>query len=268
VNDALRLRVVGSSPAMPRPGSACSSYLLQTNAVTVVLDLGSGALAKLQLATDYARLDAIVISHMHPDHFFDLVPLRYGLKYGPALRAQPLPLWLPPNGSARLMELGEYVSGGRSGRFFNEVYSVREYDPDQSLTIGGVRLCFRRTQHYITAFAIRAECDGATVTYSADTAPCDSVVELARNSSIFLCEAALGLDSEEGERGHSSAEEAGEMARRAGVARLLLTHYGAAYSPDALIGSAKRRFSGPVELAVDGLYLAAAETPPTPDVTR
>jgi ribonuclease BN (tRNA processing enzyme) len=264
MNDALRLRVVGSSPAMPRPGSACSSYLLQAKAAAVVLDLGNGALAKLQLATGYTQVDAIVISHMHPDHFFDLVPLRYGLKYGPAPRTQPLPLWLPPNGMEKLIELGEYVSGDRGGQFFDEVYSMREYDPDQPLTIGGIRLRFRLTRHFITAFAIRAECGGASITYSADTAPCDAVVELAGGSSIFLCEAALGLDMEEGERGHSSAEEAGEMARRAGVARLVLTHYSTAYSPDALVAAAKHRFSGPVELAIDGLDLTVISGNETP----
>ncbi len=83
---------------MPRPGSACSSYLVQTENAAVLLDLGSGALGKLQLAIDYARLDAIVISHMHADHFLDLVPLRYGLKYGEPPRAERIPLWLPPGG--------------------------------------------------------------------------------------------------------------------------------------------------------------------------
>lgn len=268
MNDALRLRVVGSSPAMPRPGSACSSYLLQTKTAAVLLDLGTGALGKLQLATDYARLDAIVISHMHPDHFFDLVPLRYGLKYGPASRPDRLPLWLPPNGTDKLNELSELVSSDRSGQFFNEVYAVREYDPAQALPISDVRLSFRRTQHYIPAFAIRAECDGASVTYSADTAPCDAVVELARESSVFLCEAALGLGAEEGERGHSSAEEAGEMAHHARVGRLILTHYSAAYPAYALIAAAKRHFGGPVEVAVDGLDLAVIGGHETPAQQR
>jgi ribonuclease BN (tRNA processing enzyme) len=248
------LRVIGSSPAMPRPGGACSSYLVRTRDTEVLFDIGPGAVGKLQLATDYAHLDAIVVSHMHPDHFFDLVPLRYGLKYGPSARTDRLPLWLPPGGCDVLANLANLVGHGAHPDFFDDVLDVREYEPS-SLTIGDMHLSFCRTRHYIAAFAVRAERNGASVTYSADTAPCDAVVELARNTSVFLCEAALGLDCEEGERGHCSAYEAGEMAQRAGVRRLVLTHYSAAYGGDALVEAAKRSYGGPIEIADDGLEL-------------
>ncbi len=95
---------------MPRPGGASSSYLIQTSNAAVLIDVGSGSLGKLQLFTEYARLDAILISHMHADHFFDLVPLRYGLKYGDVSRAQRLPLWLPPGGRGALEALRRAVA--------------------------------------------------------------------------------------------------------------------------------------------------------------
>jgi ribonuclease BN (tRNA processing enzyme) len=238
---------------MPRPGSACSSYLLQTAKARVLLDIGSGALAKLQLALDYTLLDAIVISHMHPDHFFDLVPLRYGLKYGEPHPPRRMPLWLPPGGAKVLLAMSDLIEGSDATDFFASVYEVAEYDSLQPLTVRDLSLSFRQTRHYIDAFAIRAECEGRAITYSADTAPCDAVVEHARNSGVFLCEAALGLDTEEGKRGHTSAEEAGEMAARAGAGRLVLTHYPAAFQPEALVAAAKRAFDGPIDLAVDGL---------------
>jgi ribonuclease BN (tRNA processing enzyme) len=256
LNDGVVLCVVGSSPAMPRPGSACSSYLVRTRDSKVLFDIGPGSVGKLQLATDYAHLDAIVVSHMHPDHFFDLVPLRYGLKYGPSARKDRLPLWLPPGGRTVLAQLANLVSHGAHPDFFDDAYLVSEYDPARPLEIGDLLLSFCRTRHYIAAFAVRAERDGASVTYSADTAPCDAVVELARNTSIFLCEAALGLDSEEGERGHCSAYEAGEMAHRAGVDRLVLTHYQAKFAVDDLVAEAERVFRGPIVAAQDGLEIA------------
>ena len=242
---------------MPRPGSACSSYLVRTSAAAVLFDLGPGAVGKLQLAIDPAGLDAIVISHMHADHFLDLIPLHYGLKYGPVPAERRVPLWVPPDGGAVLADLANLVGHGAHPHFFDDVYAVREYDPAQPLEIGDLRLRFCSTRHYIPAFAVRADSDGASITYSADTAPCDAVIQHARESSIFLCEASLGLGTEEGERGHSSAEEAGEMAQRARVRRLIVTHYGAAYRADALIAAAKRRFDGPIELATEGLELNA-----------
>jgi ribonuclease BN (tRNA processing enzyme) len=237
---------------MPRPGGASSSYLVRTVEAAVLVDVGCGAVGKLQLAIDYPQLDAVVISHMHADHFFDLVPLRYGLKYGPAPRVDRLPLWLPPGGGVALDALRRAVAVDAPPEFFDSVFAVREYDPAKRLAVSNMQLSFRRTHHYVEAYAVRADCDGASITYSADTAPCDAVIEHAASTSLFLCEAALGLDTEEGGRGHSSAYEAGEMACRAGVARLVLTHYPALHDTRALVGAAKSRFAGPTSVAEDG----------------
>jgi ribonuclease BN (tRNA processing enzyme) len=240
---------------MPRPGGACSSYLVQTSDAAVLLDIGSGASGKLQLAIEYARLSAIVISHMHADHFFDLVPLRYGLKYGPSSSIRRLPLWLPPGGRTALDALTRAVAVDAPDDFFDEFFEVRHYEPESGLAVGSLHLRFGKTRHYVDAFAVRAQCGPASVIYSADSAPCDALVELARESSLFLCEAGLGLGDEPGRRGHSSAQEAGEMARAARAERLLLTHYPAACAPDSLVEAARRHFSGFVEAAQDGMEM-------------
>jgi ribonuclease BN (tRNA processing enzyme) len=241
---------------MPRPGSVSSAYLVRSPGATILLDVGTGAFSKLSLIVDYTRLDAIVISHMHSDHFFDLVPFRYTLKYGRETGDRRVPLWLPPGGFARLDALRRAVSVDAAEDFFDIVFEIAEYDPKESLVAGDVTLNFHRTRHYVDAYAARAECNGASIAYSADTAPCDAVVELARGASIFLCEAGFGLKREEAaQRGHCSAEEAGEMAQQAGVSRLVLTHYPAQFEPQALVEAAKRRFSGAVVAAHDGLTL-------------
>ncbi len=253
---SLTLSIVGSSPAIPRPGGASSSYLVRTPNAAVLLDIGIGSVGKLQLATEYQRLDAVVISHMHADHFFDLAPLRYACKYGEPRPKKPIAVWLPPRGRVGLESLRKAVSIDATPDFFDSVFAVGEYDPCAALAIGDIRLSFGRTRHYVEAYAIRVQHNGATLTYSSDTAPCDAVIELARGSSLFLCEAALGLDTETGERGHSSAQEAGSMAKSAGVERLVLTHYPAWYSTSALVEAAQSRFEGNVEAAADGANYA------------
>ncbi len=145
------------------------------------------------------------------------------------------------------------VSPDAPASFFDDVFEVGEYDPLPGLHFGDLRLAFAQTRHFVSAFAVRAEAGDASVVYSADTAPCKAVIDLARDATIFLCEAALGLSTEAGERGHTSASEAGEMARQAGVDRLVLTHYGEAEPGDALVEAAKRQFQGPVVLADDGM---------------
>jgi ribonuclease BN (tRNA processing enzyme) len=242
---------------MPRPGSASSAYLVRSGAAAILLDAGTGSFAKLAQAINYTQLGAIVISHMHSDHFFDLVPFRYTLKYGHVPFDRRLAVRLPPGGRERLQALRRAVSRDTAEDFFETVFDVSEYDPNDRLIVGDVTLRFRRTRHHVETYAVRAECGGAAITYSADTAPCGAVVELAQGASIFLCEAGLGLEREEAaQRGHCNAEEAGDMARQAGVSRLVLTHYPAAFEPQALVDAARRRFSGTVVAAQDGLTLA------------
>jgi ribonuclease BN (tRNA processing enzyme) len=252
----MRVRVVGSSASVPRPGRACSCHLIRARGTNLLLDIGTGALANLRIVMDYPDLDAIVISHMHADHFFDLIPLRYGLKYGPLLRDERMPLWLPPGGEAQLRALAATFHPEGPNDFLDEVYEIQEYDPHSRLEIGRLAVTFAKTVHYIDAYAIRVERDGASVCYSADTAPSAAVEELARGCSIFLCEAALGLATEAGPmRGHLSAVEAGEMAQRAGARRLVLTHYGTEFAPGELEDAAQSVYHGPCAVADDGTEL-------------
>jgi ribonuclease BN (tRNA processing enzyme) len=252
----IRLRVVGSSPSVQRPGRACSSYLLRTSEAAVLIDLGSGAFGNLHLAIDYPQLDAVLVTHMHADHFLDLIPLRYGLKYGPLQRKGKMPLWLPPGGASMLRTICGAFKNEGTDDFLGDVFEVAEYDPAQPLQVKDLRLTFRETRHYIETFAVRAECSDASIVYSSDTAPCDSVVEHARGCSLFLCEATIGLGVEGGVRGHLTAEEAGQMAASAGAGRLVLTHYGSTYAPEELIEAARSAFSGRVSVADDGIELS------------
>ncbi|MBV8642290.1 MAG: MBL fold metallo-hydrolase [Candidatus Eremiobacteraeota bacterium] len=246
-----RLTVAGSSSSIPRPDRACSSYLVDDGETPIVLDLGTGALANLRRHVDYDRIAAVVISHMHADHFIDLVPLRYALRYGPRRRKQKLPVHLPPGGLTMLRTLVSAFAH-EGGEFLDDVFDLYEYDPSRALAIDGATLRFAHTAHYIPAFAVRWERHGASVTYSADTAPDERVVALARETDVFVCEATLRHgEVEPGIRGHSSAADAGRMARDAGVGRLLLTHYGEESTARDLDEDARTNFAGDVLVADD-----------------
>jgi len=232
---------------------------VQDDESSLVLDLGTGAFANLRRHVDYDRLDAIVISHMHADHFIDLIPLRYALCYGPFRRKRKLPLYLPPDGERMLHKLvGAFADEG-GGDFISEVFDVRTYDPAATLAIGAGEIRFALTSHYIPAFAIRYERSGQSVTYSADTAPEDRIVELARGCDLFVCESTLLADDvERGMRGHSSGREAGQMAQAAGVRRLVLTHYAECATARDLDESARECFDGDVAVADDHQVLDIA----------
>lgn len=250
---ALELTILGSSSSSPRPGRACSGYLVQGAGSSVLLDLGSGALANLRRTMEADAIDAVVISHMHPDHFLDLIPLRYALRFGPRSNERKPKLYMPPGGDGVLRRLAAVLETEPNADFLS-VFDVAVYDPQAELRVGDLQLQFAPTTHFIPAYAVRAGYDGRSVTYSADTAPDARVAALARETDAFVCETTLGPDGrEDAPRGHMSAAEAGALAQSAAARHLLLTHYGASWNGDDLLRAAAATFSGPVTLADDNV---------------
>lgn len=207
------------------------------------------------------ELDAVVISHFHPDHVFDLVPLRYLCAFAPG-RAQALDVLIHPGASERLRRLAAAAATRDEERFFQKAFEFREYSPGTNLRIGDLSFAFTRTVHYIDAYAMRVSSAGAAVAYSADTAPSQAVVRLAKDADLFICECSLGAAGSDREpRGHCNAAEAGRMAREAGVKQLLLTHYGAQFAADDLAAAAAREFDGRITVAEDGTQLSVFAAP-------
>jgi len=238
---------------VPRIDRACSAYLIEDERFAFSLDFGTGAFANMRRYADYDRLDAVVISHMHADHFLDLIPLRYALRYGSKRRSNRLPVWMPPGGAGMLRSMTSCFAKEGNGDFLDEAFDLNEFDPAAGLPIAGGRLRFAPTTHYITSFAIRYERNGTSITYSADTAPDARVVELARGTDLFLCEATLlaGEKEHAGIRGHSSAAEAAKMAADAEVGQLVLTHYAQDATSRDLQDGAREIYRGEIIVADD-----------------
>ena len=245
---------MGSSNSIPRPARASSCYLIRGASAAFALDFGSGAFAALRKYTEYTDLQAIVISHMHADHFLDLIPLRYALKYGRARRAAPLPVFVPPSGLPMLRGLVSSFASENGADFFQPVIDLRAYDPAASLVLGDCSVTFARTVHPIETYAMRITSPGGVLAYSADTAPSEAVVELARDADLFICEATLGVAEPDAEpRMHSSAGEASKMAHAAHVKHLILSHYGSECDPEGMLEAARGAFDGRITVADDGL---------------
>lgn len=256
---ALTLTVLGAGPAGPNPGGANSGYLVREADQAVLIDCGAGIAGRIPLHIAVNRLKGVAISHLHPDHYFDLVALYYMLKYGeprPADQPPLLPVFVPPGGREFLREFGKLISNRAA--MLEDIFDVRDYAADRELLIGGLPFTFHPVQHYIMSHAIRVRStSGAVLVFSSDVAPCPRLIEAVRGADLFLCESAM-LDPSQDEadpakRGHLSAREAGQAAREAGAKRLLITHYRSSEKYDALhLKAASETFDGPVELAREG----------------
>jgi ribonuclease BN (tRNA processing enzyme) len=214
---AVQLDVIGSSPAWPNPGGACSGYLLDGR---LLLDCGPGVLANLREREPWPTVEAIAITHLHLDHWGDLIPWVWGTLFGPGRAG--VELFLPPGATEALRPTLAQLG---NEDMLERAFEVREYEPGRPFGVGGLEVTAERVVHYdVDAYAFRVE-DGRALAYSGDTAPCEPLERLARDADLFVCEATLERGEDETDlRGHLSADEAIAAARRAGAKRLLLTH--------------------------------------------
>jgi ribonuclease BN (tRNA processing enzyme) len=234
----VHLRVVGSSPAWPNPGGACSGYVVDKR---LLLDCGPGVLAKMREQEPWPTVETIAITHLHLDHWGDLIPWVWGALYGPGTEVPRPRLLLPPGTREVLRPLL-----GRLGTelMLESVFDIEEYESGREIDVDGLRLTPLPVVHYaLQAYGFRVEGSG-TLAYSGDTAPCEPLVALARDADLFVCEATLDDPNEGDRRGHLTHEEALAAHERAGSRRLLLTH-----RPQ------ERPLPAEYELAHDGLEL-------------
>jgi ribonuclease BN (tRNA processing enzyme) len=252
------MTVLGCSTAAPDPATPTAGFLVEWGSTAILLDVGQGVIRNLQRVLDPHDLAAIVIGHMHADHYLDVVGLRYLYPWGePA--PDPLPIHLPPGGRERMDALANAVSE-RVG-FFDAAFTAREYDPDTVLTIGELQLRFVRGRHYVPAWGVVIDApDGSRLAYTGDTGPSASVEDGVRGADLLLVESALwSAAHDDEERGHLTPEEAIDLARRAGARSAILVHYAPRRKDaiDELCAAA-----GPwVRTAVDGLVVTVRPSP-------
>lgn len=241
---ALSVTVLGCSGSFPGPGEACSGYLVQAGGANLVLDLGPGSLANLQRHIGLHEVDAVVLSHSHADHWLDLAGLRTASKY--ALGREGLKVY----GTAETRRLAESISHGG----LEPTIDWQEIGDRDEIEIGGLRLRFSETDHYVETLAVRVDdpASGRSIAYSADTGPAWSIEQLGSGIDLVLCEATFATDEDGAGVLHLSAHQAGAMAAAAGVDRLVLTHLWPGSDPDRHREIGAEAFGGPVELARAG----------------
>jgi len=258
----VRITVLGKSPAWQDAGGACSGYLIEDDGVVLLLDCGNGVFAKLRQFVDYVDVDAVVISHLHADHFFDLVPFASALTYAP--RQQPVPvdrwpgtddparpdLYAPAGGAEAIARVCS--GGGMPENHVDAAFGVSEYEPTDELAIGPLRLRFRPVPHFIAANAVEVCGGGGRMTFSADSAPSSELSDFAAGTDVLLIEATLPRPERQGPRGHLTPAEAGEHGRLAGAKRLVLTHISDELDAEWARTEAARSFGGMVEVAAEG----------------
>ncbi len=243
----MKLTIVGCSGSVPGPASAASSYLVEHDGYRLLLDLGSGAFGALQQHLDPAAVDAVVLSHLHPDHCFDVAPMVVYRRFGAGRTLPRIPL-LGPSGTHDRLAMA-YDPTARHG--LRDLFDVAALTPGER-ELGPFRLRFGRMNHPVPTYGVRVSADGRALAYSADTGPSSELVSLARGADALLCEASFAEGVANPPDLHLTGREAGEHADRAGVDRLLVTHVPPWVDAAGVCGAASAAFTGRTELVAAG----------------
>jgi len=230
----MKLTVLGKYGPYPAPGGACSGYLIQEGNTRVLVDCGAGVISRLQQFCSINDLDAIVLSHLHSDHMADLLVLRYALEIMNAkgLReARPLPLYAPENPREEFSVLSN-----------SSVYGVQVIKDGMKLQIGELEFAFTEMTHPVQSFGMSIKSGEKRLVYTGDTSLNPRVEELARGADFFFGDTGL-LHADKGPKAvHLTAREIGEIAKAAGVKKLMVTHFWPGYREEDVVREARSVF--------------------------
>ena len=243
---SLDLTVLGAGPAWSdRPDSSGASYLVRSSSTAVLLDLGQGSFPRLLGAIEPSQLDAIAISHLHPDHFIDLVPLRHYLAYQ-----------LRPARSVRVIApagLNERLDALHAQPGFTAVTLDVEPFSAEPMTIGELTLTARRVTHTDNSHAIRlATGDGPGLVYSGDCGVAEDLAPLIQPGDALLVEVSFGAGEVPPGAQHLNAAAIAQLVRETQPGQVLLTHLQMALDRERPVEIVRAALGGPVRLVDPG----------------
>jgi len=241
----MRLTVLGGAGGYPPAWGACSGYLIEHDGFRLLVDPGYAIVPRLLEIVPAAAVDAVLVSHGHPDHVADLNPLLRARLMGDH-DAPPLPAYALPGALSPVLALDQI-------RALQGASEVHEFGAGDAYPIGPFAIESRLLPHSIPNAGVRISAGGASITYTGDAGPSDDLVGLADGTDILLAEATYVESVPSGNAGVlNSALEVGRQAHRARAARLMLTHLMPGTDREASSAAAGRSFDGWIGVATPG----------------
>jgi ribonuclease BN (tRNA processing enzyme) len=249
------LTVLGCSGSAPGPNAPSSGYLLEADGFTLGVELGNGTLAELQAVRDPFTLGGLAFSHLHPDHCADFTALTVLRRWHPAPPVDPwterLAVHAPAEAPSRFAAAYAPDQGERDDTDLSDVYDFHALTPGRR-EIGPFAVASIAVAHPCETYGFRFTYRGATLAYTGDTGVCDSLDELAAGADTLLGEASWTHADDRPSGVHLSGRELGELAARAGVGRLLITHVAPWTDADAVLAEARDAYDGDIALVTKG----------------
>ncbi|ABO51192.1 beta-lactamase domain protein [Desulforamulus reducens MI-1] len=243
----MKLTVLGCWAPYPRVSGACSGYLLQDNGCNLLIDAGNGILSKMLQHINIEDLDAVFLSHLHPDHIMDIYSLRHAIEAAnrEGRMNRLVPLYMPTGPAEDFQRIKDFTKAF-------QIHIIDEIPDPREITMAGLKARFVPAKHNLPAYSISIEGSKRFI-FSGDTAFNEGLIELAIGADLLLCEASgLEQDADYLKEKHLTARQAGQVAAAAGAKRLMITHFYPEYVLSKLQRQAEEGFGKTTELAREG----------------
>ncbi|MGD7045218.1 MBL fold metallo-hydrolase [Jeotgalibacillus proteolyticus] len=246
----MKVTVVGFWGGYPKMNEASSGYLIEQDDFRILLDCGSGVLSHLQRYAAPEELDAVVITHYHPDHIADVGVLQHALLIQQFLQNKDIHVDAYGHGEDQT---------GLASLHYKELMTGHAYIPERTLTLGPFTLSFLRTVHPVPCYAVKVKSDCGTMVFTADSAYQEAFISFAEDADLLISECNFYKGMNAAEAGHMTSEDAAAIADAAKVKTLLLSHLPHFGDLNQLVSEAKETYDGQILLASSGLTITYSQ---------